>query len=304
MLDAKASTSNLDKSGINVSNDTLFQLSPNEVLSSVGTHEREEYEQFCQLRASKLTVGLLLTWFALCSLFMLITAMIYGKNRIIFIAIAASYFLIRNPMMLMLICFKAKGRAPSNAQSWFANLSTVQSSICMGLFLVGRVMNGHCESVDIYHIYSCNPEHSSHALPQDVVFGLLFIPVMVSTIFKSVKLQSAMISWFSAVFFFSLAVWLGDAQRSIPLLVFYVPVSLMVMYENYRQDIILFLMSRKKEALLEENKQLSEEAQTELRFMIANMAHDLKTVSVCRFVASACHLSMLIVAIVSVHQWY
>jgi signal transduction histidine kinase len=50
-----------------------------------------------------------------------------------------------------------------------------------------------------------------------------------------------------------------------------------MLYENQRQNLILYFVVKRQRKLLAENKQLSEETTTELRHMIANVAHDLKT---------------------------
>eukprot|EP01034_Spumella_vulgaris_P044660 gene44660-biopygen37992 len=52
----------------------------------------------------------------------------------------------------------------------------------------------------------------------------------------------------------------------------------MVVYEAQRQSMSLFLVSQNQENLLLENERLADETHaTELRHMIGNVAHDLKT---------------------------
>jgi signal transduction histidine kinase len=54
----------------------------------------------------------------------------------------------------------------------------------------------------------------------------------------------------------------------------------MLLYENQRQNLQLFVLAEKLTHSLEENERLADETHaTELRHMIANVAHDLKTVS-------------------------
>ena len=273
---------------------SVFDLTHYQLLSSVGSKERKAYEELCQQRVSKLTAASLLIWFTVCSIYTLVTALVYAQGRIVYFIIAASFLLIRNPLFIIIIYLKSRGKIGAGiAKSLVVNISTVLSSICLGLFLIGRVLNGPCYDEDFVQVWSCNPEHESHALPQDVLFGLLFIPIIASTIFKVVPLRTVMVTWFLAIFFVCLAIGVGNAKQSLPILVFYIPLSLMVIYENYRQDVILFLLSCKKHALLAENMRLSEEAQTELRFMIANLAHDLKTVSLffCLYINLIIYLS-------------
>ena len=60
------------------------------------------------------------------------------------------------------------------------------------------------------------------------------------------------------------------------------PFSTFLLYEIYRQKISLFLLTQSQKNLLEENERLAAETHAnELRHMIGNVAHDLKTVSFC-----------------------
>lgn len=62
------------------------------------------------------------------------------------------------------------------------------------------------------------------------------------------------------------------------MVIVYVPLSLICIFEIHRQNVFQFLVLKQQQTLLDQNKQLAEETHNELRFMIANMAHDLKTV--------------------------
>eukprot|EP01034_Spumella_vulgaris_P027592 gene27592-34336_t len=125
---------------------------------------------------------------------------------------------------------------------WIATLESfmaISSSLVVGIALIARAVNGDCVKLDQEHMWGCNSEFAAHALPQEHVMLLMFIPIMYSIVFKAIRL--------------------------------------ILLLENQRQNLILFFLNQRQNELLGENKVLSDEAQNELRHMIANVAHDLKT---------------------------
>ncbi len=71
-----------------------------------------------------------------------------------------------------------------------------------------------------------------------------------------------------------------------------------------RQDLILFFVVKKQKKLLIENKRMSDEMTTEMRHMIANVAHDLKTVNM--FPLSLVFFRVIcssVSAAVRLHEW-
>lgn len=58
-----------------------------------------------------------------------------------------------------------------------------------------------------------------------------------------------------------------------------VPFFFLLMYENQRQRLVVFLSAVSQEVLITENKVLADRAhEVEMRNMIGNVAHDLRTV--------------------------
>lgn len=67
---------------------------------------------------------------------------------------------------------------------------------------------------------------------------------------------------------------------SLEVTLVYIPFSLLFLTENYRQEVSSTKLVEQMKQLLAENERLAEESRaTELRHMIGNVAHDLKTVS-------------------------
>lgn len=255
---------------------------------SVNKKDKPEFEDYCEARVSNKTLRLITFFLALCNAYFYCMALINAKSRILILIVAGSLYLIRNPFVLFVIYLKSLVRKGIRGKfidrmmtiiPYITNFLPVHSVLGLGVYLIARVLNGRCESLDQLHVWGCNSEYDSHALPQEIMFCLMFLPILFSTIFKAVKFKYIMISWFFSVSCIVISIGLGGALQSIPTLVIYVPVSLIVLLENHRENIIRYQIFKKQQILLQANKQLSEEAQNELRFMIANMAHDLKTVS-------------------------
>jgi len=126
------------------------------------------------------------------------------------------------------------------------SIASVHMSLGLGLLLIARVVNGKCHNEQQLHVWSCNPEQESRSLPQDILICVLFAPVIFSTLFKSIKQAYVAVSWGIVVLSVIIAIGIGGCTNSIPILIIYVPISIIVCYENYRQSVILFLTSRSK----------------------------------------------------------
>ena len=248
----------------------------------------QAFEEFCDLRISEQSVAIIGGLLFIITSYVYAMSLIHPRSWHFLVGLVCVVHLVRNPVgLLMIFCkYSLKQKNPSvffqSLAPWLnfiMNCLAVFSSLTLGLFLLARILNGRCQSLDQLHMWSCNSEYDSHALPQEIVLCLMFLPVMLSTTFKAVRTQFIFLSWLICIFFIALAIIIGDAYQSLPALIIYTPLSATVLYEIHRQNVVQFLVLKKQKMLLEANKRLSEEAQNELRFMIANMAHDLKTVS-------------------------
>ncbi len=68
--------------------------------------------------------------------------------------------------------------------------------------------------------------------------------------------------------------------NTLYLIVFFVPFIIMMLFEMRRQNVKIFLLTESLLDTLEENERMAEEMRlNEMKMMIGNVAHDLKTVS-------------------------
>eukprot|EP01034_Spumella_vulgaris_P040771 gene40771-50450_t len=151
------------------------------------------------------------------------------------------------------------------------------ASLTPALFLLGRLYNGECRSLNQLDMWSCNSGYASRTLPQESVLILMIQPICYSVAFKSLRFELVMATWVIIMCTLCIGVWMAEAYQSIPTIIIYVPLSLIILLENYRQDLILYFVVKSQRKLLAENKVMAEERTTEMRHMIANVAHDLKT---------------------------
>ena len=254
----------------------------------IENEDTKDYEQFCELRVSPRIVGVVTLLLSSLLTYMCVLSFIDPNSGVFLEILSIAAVLLSIPTAGFLYYYRTNlsSKSPSAfflaMKPWFLrvlNLVAVSCPLLLGLFLIARVLNGRCKSLDQLHMWSCNTEYDSHALPQGMVMILMLLPLVFSNTLKAISSSFIYVSWNISVLFLVVSIVLAKATQSIPILVVYIPLSLITLYENNRQNVILFLVVKKQQMLLEANKKLSVESQNELRFMIANMAHDLKTVS-------------------------
>jgi hypothetical protein len=92
-----------------------------------------------------------------------------------------------------------------------------------------------------------------------------------------------------------------DLKTSLTSFLIFSPICVLFMFEKQRQNISIFLLTQNQENLVVENERLENETRAnELKHLIGNVAHDLKTVRfhlkcdfcVCLFYCSPIFLSL------------
>jgi signal transduction histidine kinase len=115
-------------------------------------------------------------------------------------------------------------------------------------------------------------------MPEDVMVASMAIPLVMAVIVKGAKWEATLVGCMIICATNLFTMYHFDLANSLAVFVLYFPVSLVVLFENQRQNIKVFLLSQNQENLLLENERLAEETHAnELRHMIGNVAHDLKT---------------------------
>lgn len=149
----------------------------------------------------------------------------------------------------------------------------------MGLVMIRRTWTGECSNSGYWYIWTCNPSAASHGLPVDSIVILSAIPVLFSCVMRETRVTLTLLAWSMTMFCLIVCCVLVHSTSSYIVVLFYGIASSIVMFDSYKQYLLLYLLSRQLKKTIETNQRLADQNKaTELRHMIANVAHDLKTV--------------------------
>jgi hypothetical protein len=178
-----------------------------------------------------------------------------------------------------------------NILGYLENIFVVVAASSRVLTLVAYILNGHCSSKyshsnlsnGFYHsnlpyFSGCNtaPEHQ---IPEGYLALLLVYPTLLSMIVKSVKSETVIFSWVLTVVSLIGIYFKFDLRDSISVFVTIAFISILQAFEYQRQKISMFFLSQELRGIQTENERLENENRTnDLKHLIGNVAHDLKTV--------------------------
>ncbi len=153
------------------------------------------------------------------------------------------------------------------------------NNISYSLSIIVLVNGGQCGTTEFFHSFGCNID--DRQLPLGMALVSLMLPGMYSMILKGAKWEYVTLTFVLNLIALLFCVFQYNLTLSLPSVLIFVPFCMVMMYENQRQSIAVFLLTQSQQNLLEENERLADETHAnEMRHMIGNVAHDLKTVSV------------------------
>jgi hypothetical protein len=145
--------------------------------------------------------------------------------------------------------------------------------------LISRVVNGQCEKLSLRDSWNCNPLASNSFLPPETLLITCFLPIMYSLIGKGANFEFSLVLWVMTMASMLFSMIFAEANGVILFAIIYSVVSLLSIVELKRQHYVLFLTNQKLQDILAEREKAADEANaTEMRHLIGNLAHDLKTV--------------------------
>lgn len=153
-----------------------------------------------------------------------------------------------------------------------------------GLFLLFRVQSGTCKSTSFQGQWSCNPLTAEESLPLNSIVLNMWITIAFIALFRCIRWSVHLLIWVITLgFLFTATVLVGKANFSVVWIanISYLVLGGVVIYELKRQSLHTFKIHKLLEATIDELVELKEsEYAEEMRHLIANVAHDLKTVSI------------------------
>ena len=164
--------------------------------------------------------------------------------------------------------------------------------ISSGFYLLGRVYAGQCKiGSNVWYTQKCNPVADSHSIPSDQVIVLYLIPLVGQCLLGGISIQSLVICCILGVLFVILAcVHVGGLNEAWT--VMYSIFFMVLIYNIERLQRITFVHSQSilaavklnaqhefelLELSAENERKLKEKEIYQLRSLMGNVAHDLKT---------------------------
>ncbi len=158
------------------------------------------------------------------------------------------------------------------------------SIVCRhGLGLIRRTWVGNCNNSALLYAWTCNPENGGRIFPFDSACVLMIVPILFAVVYREARIGVNIVAWSIVLFSIIFCCVLLESVRPLIFLIFYVVLSVVIMADSFQQYLLFFWLGRQLKKTLEANQKLAEQNKaSEMRNMIANVAHDLKTVSAKR----------------------
>lgn len=176
--------------------------------------------------------------------------------------------------ILVYILFTAKPRADCQAMEQIWILMVTLSANLYNWFIA-------------FHEFHHDNVYSSHGsippgyiFPKGMIMLSMLLPTVVLLVLEGSHYHQLCICWTFTMFSNAVAIGVFQLIDLITIFLFTIPVTLFTLVDIHRKDVSRFILTEKVHRYIYENQRMTEEMQnTELRHMIGNVAHDLKTVS-------------------------
>lgn len=168
----------------------------------------------------------------------------------------------------------------------------ILGTLVHGIYLLARVYSGVCEEgTSMFKSQYCNPVAASNSIPHDQVLLLYSIPIVCQCLFRGISVEAIVTSWIATIFFVLFALIEVRGWLQIWTLLYSI-IFMNISYEMERSYRVLYVQRMKVEystKVTERHKQnilknslsieveLREREHLQLRSLMGNVAHDLKT---------------------------
>ena len=179
--------------------------------------------------------------------------------------------------------------------SYWANIEdvlVVNGTFMVGFYLLARVWAGECDSLsNAWESQRCNPYASAKSIPGDQVMLLYLVPLMAQSIIRGVSIQALFLSWAANITFVIIATAHVGGYLELWTIMYSI-IFVNISYVIERLMRISFVQSRATIAAVqlsskvaldllelsnENDRKLKAKEMNQLRSLMGNVAHDLKT---------------------------
>ena len=144
--------------------------------------------------------------------------------------------------------------------------------------MVVKVGGGECLNGDKYSYFECNTFLPFKKVPEDLIILLLLLPGMVSVMMKRVPWSVLLIIYAIGIIILLICIFGYGNYSSGRSFFGTLPMALVALCEYRRMNIDMYLLSMSQIMLMNKIKLDADASAESLRYMLSNVAHDLKTV--------------------------
>jgi hypothetical protein len=256
------------------------------------------YHKFvAQYNCSTITTAIIIAWYTITGsifyFFAMYNTQARGSVGIIFLVLLLLTYVF-TPLGFIIMYYRIfpnkhnkispdSSSSSNNLKSWLIFLETigvVTGSALMSAALFGQVYAGQCDSISSFnHILSCNPSANNYSLPSGTMLLTMMAPLVLSCVFRMVRWEAVLASYIISNVSILFCILYGQLYLSLYTWILYIPLSISILFENQRNSLVTFFLVERLEQLVVEVEKITKDTyNTEMIHMMANMAHDLKTV--------------------------
>ena len=255
-----------------------FSIMSKDFRQSLFGHDRD-FENF---RTSESSVTGLILFFAICSIFLIrvVVWMMYDFPVVQYTYPFVAWILLAifTGLVLILLNLFKRGKCTKKCLVHFnAVIDVLSKAWCLQVII----------SFGLYLIFLTDFAGQDYLLapkkdrvPDGMVVVSLLLPIMMKIVLKNISTRYALFSWL-LILGINIGNLIGHSVKAAwPNFLLLVPLTLLAFLEHHRQAFYSFKLNAALKALNLKNIHLADEMRlNELKHMIGNFAHDLKTVS-------------------------
>jgi hypothetical protein len=146
--------------------------------------------------------------------------------------------------------------------------------------MVSKVVAGPCKDVgSVPENWNCNQYGVIGAIPSEMVLVLFFDPVFYMLSVRGAHLHFALMLWMMSIITSVFCMIYANSTASVIFVVYCMLGSLFMLAESKKFNYFMFFSQLKLQEIMLENERIASESKaTEMKHIIGNVAHDLKTV--------------------------
>ena len=140
--------------------------------------------------------------------------------------------------------------------------------------------NSRCYTAFAIGDWNCNPYRDVPMFPMDTAFFLILMPSCFAIVMKEKRKKLTMVSWVISIIGMLASAIIIGSWSSLPIVIIYFFLSGVVLLDNFRlHSLISKLHDSLRKSMQETQALLDQQKLNQMKDVIGNVSHDLKTVS-------------------------